>query len=525
MQEPNVVNNHDVNDDSTITATVINGELRPGDWVIAISPDPYNTFVGVVKKITLLDSPEHDTGNAGDDIHVDFTAFDYPSWRHDELADYFNEEFNYERTLSFEELPLDDVIMAPDTLIRITELGIEEVNHLLADYESAYAFCENFNQYQNNSIKFVRLIERLNENLINYHDQLKGFNARELIGMSGKTSSMCDVHSYMTCCHSFTDEELDFYLKFENPLEVVADDWYERIRELDDMSYTLDNILRHKDSILENYPLVDDADPSVDSTLRRYMDIDLELYLGKIAEKVIIHHPNDWNLDIKTLRKAAASDDPEEKRFVWHVCSYGSNIFRERNTFIRDTLAFNAITGYRTNDPDMFGYVVEVTGMDGQVVKGNVFEVGNYAEFVEHIRTTAEPLESLTLIYSNEWGANAGKAVNVSRQEYDDNRHRLMSQSGNVVEQVYHPQDKVRLAGLISKERTRRMMLPIASPNMLLRKMADKLSEVRKPHETEQQVTSPKKPSLADKLEAASEKVKAQDAHNKNNRNVEKGLK
>jgi hypothetical protein len=62
------------------------------------------------------------------------------------------------------------------------------------------------------------------------------------------------------------------------------------------------------------------------------------------------------------------------------------------------------------------------------------------------------------------------------------------------------------------------MALPIGSPNSLLRKMADKLAEVRReptPETTAFTMTMPK-PSLFDKLKAAGEKVKAQEAHNNN---------
>ncbi|MDR3020567.1 MAG: hypothetical protein LBU66_06660, partial [Treponema sp.] len=240
-------------------------------------------------------------------------------------------------------------------------------------------------------------------------------------------------------------------------------------------------------------------------------NIDLELYLGKIAEKVLIHYPNDWKYDLETLQKTALSDNPEEKRLIWHVCSNGTHLKVERDTFIKDTGAFEYMTDYRIDDPDMFGYVIDVTGMDGNMVKGNVFEVGNYAEFAKHIRDTAEPFDSVTLIYSNEQGGiNAGKAVTVSREEYDNDRNRLMCRSGNVTEVIYHPQDKVRLAALIAKERTNRMALPIGSTSELLRKMADKLSEVRKPLE------KPKPRTLEAKLQAAKEKANAQDTQHKN---------
>ena len=515
MQESNAANNR-----NAVTSTAINGEIRNGDWVIAIPSGPYGGFVGVVKEITPHGSPEHGTDNIGDDIHVDFMALGHPPWRYGEIEDYFNEEFNYDDTLLYDELPIDDVIMAPDMLIRVTELGIEEVSHLLSDYDSAIAFCDNFTQYNIDSMKYVRLTERLNENLTEYHDQLMDFGPRELIDMAGKISAMSDVHSYMTMHHDFTDEELDFYIQFQNPLEVVANEWHMNSEDISGLSYVLQRLQSDADA-LTDYPLMNDLDPATPLLLNRYMNIDLELYLGKIAEKVIVYHPKDWEIDKQTLRKAALSDNPEEKRLFWHVCGFGTHLCVERDTFIRDTSAFNTMTNYRPNDPDMFGYAVEVTGMSGGIVKGNVFEVGVYADFAKRIRDTAEPLESLTLIYSNDWGVNAGKAVSVSRKEYDNDRHRLMSESGDVVEQVYHPQDKVRLAGLISKERSKRMGFPIASPGTLLSRMANRLAEARKPIEQPEQQAdtsvSSKKPSLADKLQAAGEKAKNQDTHNNNN--------
>jgi len=332
--------------------------------------------------------------------------------------------------------------------------------------------------------KLAELKERLNKNLSDYHERLmRGFGPRELIDTAGQIIATSDAHYYMTNYHDFSDADLDFYLQFQNPLEIVADEQYERISDLSDMSFVMDHIAGHRESLAEDYPLMDDVKLPADLTLRRCMNVDLELYLGKIAEKIILHYPNDWNIDKEALQEAATSNDPEQKRLIWHVCSFGTHLKVERDTFIRDTGAFDHMTNYRQDDPDMFGYVVEITGMDGQIIKGNIFEVGDYAKYAQHIRDVAEPLESLTLIYSDEWGANAGKAVNVSRREYDNDRHRFMSESGNVVEKVYHPQDKVRLAGLISKERSKRMALPIASPNTLLRKMADRLAEIRKPSE------------------------------------------
>jgi len=359
-----------------------------------------------------------------------------------------------------------------------------------------------------NAEKLELLIDCLNKNLEDYHDSLMGFGNRELIAMAGTISSMSDAHFYLTEHHEFDGSEIDFLLKFQNPLNVVADFWAERNLDMSDMSFALENIFSKQDAVLEEYPLMSDREPPSDKNLRRFMNVDLIDFLGQIAEKTIIHYPNDWQIDIKALFRIAKSGGPEDKRLMWHVSSYGTHLNTERDTFIMDTGAFNTWVEYRPNDPDMFGYAIEILGYDGGKVFGNVYEVGHYAEHAKHIRDVAEPLESLTLVYSNDWGVNAGKAVTVSRKEYDNDRRRLMSESGNVKEKICHPKDKVRLAGLIAAERKRRRQYLVGSTKIHLQKLTEKLAGIRKPPEKPAPKREPS--ALADKIAAAREKVNAQ---------------
>jgi hypothetical protein len=283
-----------------------------------------------------------------------------------------------------------------------------------------------------------------------------------------------------------------------------------------------------------------DADTPNNTSLRRYMDVDLELYLGKIAEKVIIHYPNDWKYDAEHLNKIVDSSNLEDKRLLWHVCSTGTHLKNERDVFIRDSGAFEYMTDYHQNDLDMFGYAVEVTGRYGGIVKGNIFEVGDYTEYAKHIRDKSLRLDSVTLTYSDAWGINAGKTITVSRNEYDSDRHRLMSKSGNVIKIRFSPASEAELTELLRSERSARMALPIGSTMELLWKMAEKLSAVRgaaeyqdnslgsnesaaviaesqtEPQKAPEQSAGKPKP-LAEKLKKANGKVKTQDSTHKNN--------
>ena len=497
------------------TSKAVNGELRVEDWVVSMPDDEYGCLIGMVTAIDKKGTPEHGTENVGDDIHVDFiTDTPYPPDRIEEIEERFSEAYGELKTI--DDIPLDNVIMAPDMLVRVTGIHLDDLSRLVNDYEAAEAFCNEFTESgksnRQKEIMLDELTNRVEKNYTDYLESLQGFGTNELIDMASKIHAVSDAYSYLAAYHDFDVHELEFFLQFQNPLEVVADEWRDRNIDVGAVSDVIEYQYGNSDDLLQDYPLMSDIDAPIDTSLRRCMDVDLFLYLGKIAEKTIIHYPNDWKYDMEELLKFAESDDINDKRLIWHVCSTGTHLKRECDVFIKETGAYEYMTDYHQNDPDMFGFVVEITGTDGNNnVVGNIFEVGNYAEYAQHIRKVAEPIESVALFYSDEWGVNAGKMVTVSRKEYDDDRHRLMSESGNVKQIVYLPQDKVRLAALLVAERSRRMSYPLGSTGALLRKMAEKLKEVRKPPEKAEQTAEKPKKSFEDKLKSAQERA---DAHN-----------
>jgi len=508
-----------------ITVTTIYGDVQAGDRVIATGNNDYAFLIGHVREITKAGTPEHntETTNVTDAVHVDFTTFEYPPDRIEEIEERFSTLYGELKT--FGELPLDDVIMAPDMLISISNLSQDEITFMGNLRENCEAFC---NCFPTGDVSFdaphSELMRRIQGNLLNYHDSLMGFGKRELIDMANKIAAMSDAYNYMSY-RGFDDDELDFFLQFQNPLEVAAEGWLDYHADVDDeMGFAMDNILYNKQGWLDSYPLVNDSEAPADIGLRRFMGVDLIDFLGKISGKVIIHYPNDWRIDVDALYRAASSHDESEKRLIWHVCSMGTHLKQERNVFIRDSGAHEYMTDYHQNDADMFGYYVEVTGKDGQLITGNVFEVGNYADFARHLRLTALPLYSMTLTYTGDWGVNAGKTITVSRREYDDDRHRLMSESGNVYDLVPNARDEQELQKVLRDERVYRMSFPIGSMEEHLKNLDAKLAEIRKPPE---ELTAPaknaektplnKKRSITDQLAEAGEEAKAYNANRAQN--------
>ncbi len=142
------------------TTFCMNGELRPGDLVLSLNNSDYGLLVGEVSEITKLGSPEHDTDNQTDDVHVDFTVFDYFDTRQEEIIKSFNEM--YEQVEPFDELPLDDVVMSPDMLVSIKDISRDNLFFILDSAANAEAYCnlilaeqgipEKVKQYKSNAL-------------------------------------------------------------------------------------------------------------------------------------------------------------------------------------------------------------------------------------------------------------------------------------------------------------------------------------------------------------------------------------
>jgi len=103
-------------------------EIAVGDWVIATEDTDYKYLIGIVSAIDKLGAAEHITENDSDDIHVDFFAFDYPEESIQEIEQRFSSLYNEE--INFDDLSLDDVVMAPDMLICITNLLLENAPYM-----------------------------------------------------------------------------------------------------------------------------------------------------------------------------------------------------------------------------------------------------------------------------------------------------------------------------------------------------------------------------------------------------------
>lgn len=105
------------------------------------------------------------------------------------------------------------------------------------------------------------LYDRLDKNLAEFKASVQCCDKESIMDMAQRIHMVMDTHYYLTNVHEFEPGETAYLLRFENPLEVVADAWERRCEDISDMSFALDEVFEKKDA-LKDYPLAPEENPA-----------------------------------------------------------------------------------------------------------------------------------------------------------------------------------------------------------------------------------------------------------------------
>ena len=135
--------------------------------------------------------------------------------------------------------------------------------------------------------------------------------------------------------------------------------------------------------------------------MQKFEDMDVIAALEAIMHQNTAYYQSDFSFDIKMLREAARSDQPEDKLLLWLSRPSGTFCFRERDVLLKDTQAYNTwkFCGEQTHDR-ILAYAVELTGAANGTVQGNLYEL-DYQQHFQHIRDAALPVGANRLIYES----------------------------------------------------------------------------------------------------------------------------
>ncbi len=94
----------------------------------------------------------------------------------------------------------------------------------------------------------TRLLQRLDANLADYFAREVNSEGNSIANMSGEIAAYSGAHYYLSEIHNFHISELEYLLKFQNPLSVVADQ-FELEAEIEDHSAVMRDIFDTREAL------------------------------------------------------------------------------------------------------------------------------------------------------------------------------------------------------------------------------------------------------------------------------------
>lgn len=128
---------------------------------------------------------------------------------------------------------------------------------------------------------------------------------------------------------------------------------------------------------------------------KKYLDMDVIAFLEERMKSNTKHYQSDFGIDTRVIKNAAFSQRKEDKTLLWFSRPMGTYCNTERETFIRDTFAYNNWRYFteQSNDP-IIAFAVELTGMKDGVIRGNLYEL-DFRSFAEELAKIAVPAQAV----------------------------------------------------------------------------------------------------------------------------------
>lgn len=298
-----------------------------------------------------------------------------------------------------------------------------------------------------------QLVDRLAENYADFRAELLTKDRQELVDGAEKIAETGHVYFFMQNEHEYKPAELEHLLKFQNPLQVMADHWLDEfVMDWDNLEHLIPECCAAED--LNRYPLA--TDTKAPETLRKFLNVDVIASLQSIMGQITSFYQSDFEYNKKHILKAAQSEEPEKRSLLWLCRTNGTQLHEERDLFIKGTGAFNNVQFYhRDCQSEQVGlYSIEITGMKNGVVRGNIYERDRH-QYAELTARGASLYTDDTLTFSG------GKEVRIPHDELTHSKRcDLEFDYGKIVEIRHEADDESMVQGALKREHERREKLP-----------------------------------------------------------------
>lgn len=104
--------------------------------------------------------------------------------------------------------------------------------------------------------KETQLINRINRNFMDYKARMLKLDGQKIFEKAEEIAAYTQGHWYLTVDHYYEPEELNYFLLFQNPLEVVTDQYQNEVRCVNDVLELVVMNTCDKREALADYPLM-----------------------------------------------------------------------------------------------------------------------------------------------------------------------------------------------------------------------------------------------------------------------------
>lgn len=183
--------------------------------------------------------------------------------------------------------------------------------------------------------------------------------------------------------------------------------------------------------------------------MRKYEHVDVIASLGAVMEINTEHYKSDFQYDREMFQKAAQHPDAENTRLLWLSRSSGTECFYERDAYLNESYAHHSWLYHTESRDGILAYAVEITGMEGGRVMGNLYEL-DAQQHAAKVERDSLPAAFVTLKFEDgAWGR-------YPYEEYDKRKYGLIDLHGKILDKRLEPQDEDVLQARLHEARRER---------------------------------------------------------------------
>lgn len=179
----------------------------------------------------------------------------------------------------------------------------------------------------------------------------------------------------------------------------------------------------------------------------KFENIDLVDALRRIMDIHTQNYKEDFELDAGLLHSLAGSQSPEDKHLLWMSRPNGTYLLPEREVYVEDSYE-NKVWEYyheQTGDP-ILAYAVEITGKEGDKVRGNLIEL-DYDAHVDRMQKLTVAIEKVAVTFEDD------ATFYLPFRSYRREAIPLEEKHGEIVSVNYLPENAKELDMILRRER------------------------------------------------------------------------